>query len=538
VRDERGIRKGVSRGITGHWASLAVTFAIFAGVLHDARALSAQPRIVLEPVVSGLDTPLFVTHARDGSGRLFIVEQGGLIKVLQPGAAEPTIFLDLSSLVFFVGERGLLGLTFHPHFRENGRFFVHYSRQPDFWTVIAEYHVSPSNPNVADPTELPILLVSQPFGAHKGGMIDFGPDGFLYIGLGDGGSQDDPDNRAQDIEELLGKILRIDVDHPLSASQPYSSPPTNPFVGRPGRDEIFALGFRNPWRFSFDRKTGELYVADVGEKTFEEIDLVTLGGNYGWRVFEGTHCTDNDPELCGQPGFIFPIAEYETESSFRCAIIGGYVYRGMRGSLPPDAYVYGDLCSREILMLKDGVQTVLLDAISDLVGIYSFGEDEAGEIYVVDGDGVVYRIANPDAITLTLTLNETAFRPGETLTAGLIEANPGPATAVDGYLGAFLPPQAGPAFSCPGGDAVAFIADGGARVEVTCLSTPPFPPFARNVSIPAALPSTARPNLFSMIWPSDAPAGIYLAFIAYARAGGTTLFDVIAVATQNLEFTP
>ena len=130
-------------------------------------------------------------------------------------------------------------------------------------------------------------------------MIDFGPDGFLYIGLGDGGSRDNPDNRAQDIEELLGKILRIDVDHPLSASQPYSSPPTNPFVGRPGRDEIFALGFRNPWRFSFDRKTGELYVANVGEKTFEEIDLVTLGGNYGWRVFEGTHCTDNDPELCG-----------------------------------------------------------------------------------------------------------------------------------------------------------------------------------------------------------------------------------------------
>ena len=152
------------------------------------------------------------------------------------------------------------------------------------------------------------------------------------------------------------------------------------------------------------------------------------------------------------------------------------MYRGMRGSLPPDAYVYGDICSREILMLKDGVQTVLLDAISDLVGIYSFGEDEAGEIYVVDGDGVVYRIANPDAITLTLTLNETAFRPGETLAAGLIEANPGPATAVDGYLGAFLPPRAGPAFSCPGGDAVAFIADGGARVEVTCLSTPPFRP--------------------------------------------------------------
>jgi glucose/arabinose dehydrogenase len=349
--------------------------------------------IRIEPVLTGLDNPLYVTHARDGSNRLFVVEQPGRIKVLQPQAATPTVFLDITANVLAGGEQGLLGLAFHPDYALNRRFFVNYTRQGDGATVIAAYQASLADPDVADGTETVLLVVPQPFANHNGGMVEFGPDGFLYIGMGDGGSGNDPGNRAQNVAELLGKMLRIDVDNP-DPPAPYSSPPDNPFFGgTPGRDEIYAVGFRNPFRFSFDRGTGTLIVGDVGQSAREEIDVVTLGGNYGWRVFEGTVCTGLGPAACGSAGFLGPIAEYD-HSGDRCSITGGYVYRGTRGTFPAGTYVYGDFCTGEIFQLfpvdSTGAQAILLDTDSSIA---SFGEDEAGEIYVVGLEGTVFRLA-------------------------------------------------------------------------------------------------------------------------------------------------
>lgn len=341
----------------------------------------------LTQVLSGLEQPVYVTNAHDGSGRLFIVEQPGRIKALPSGSSMPSIYLDISSRLISGGERGLLGLAFHPQFATNGRFFVNYTRQPDGATVIAEYHQSAGNTGMADTSETVLLTIAQPFANHNGGMITFGPDGLLYIGMGDGGSGNDPDNRAQNREELLGKLLRIDVDHP-TANARYASPTDNPFYGdTPGRDEIYAIGMRNPWRFSFDRATGQLYVGDVGQDAREEVDVVTRGGNYGWRIREGTTCTNLDPALCGQSGLSAPLTDYD-HSGGRCAITGGYVYRGTQKTLPQGAYVYGDFCSGEIFSWQNGAQSLLMRAN---LKISSFGEDEAGEIYVVDISGTLSR---------------------------------------------------------------------------------------------------------------------------------------------------
>ena len=350
--------------------------------------------ITLETVVTGLDTPLFVTHSKDHSGRLFIVEQPGRIKVLHPGSASPTVFLDIVGRVLSGGERGLLGLAFHPQFESNRRFFVNYTRRPDGATVVAEYRASANNPDQADTNELVHLSFAQPFANHNGGMLEFGPDGFLYIGTGDGGSANDPGNRAQNVNELLGKILRIDADHPANGL-PYSSPSNNPFFGPAnGRDEIYAYGLRNPWRFSFDRSTGELYAGDVGQVAREEIDIIESGGNYGWRVFEGTLCTNNDPGQCSPGGFTPPIAEYN-HSGGRCSITGGYIYRGSKSSLPFGSYVFGDFCTGEIFLLQGGSQSLLMDTS---MSISSFGEDQDGEVYVVGLEGTVRRFTNPNAV--------------------------------------------------------------------------------------------------------------------------------------------
>ena len=362
----------------------------FAGLALAAACSVAGPRleaaVTLETVASGLASPVFVTHAGDGSGRLFIVQQGGQILVLQPGAASPTIFLAIGGRVLSGGERGLLGLAFHPQYETNRRFFVNYTRQTDGATVIAEYHASAADPNVADTDEIVLLTIAQPFANHNGGMIAFGPDGYLYIAMGDGGSANDPGNRAQNVNELLGKILRIDVNTPASATQLYSSPPDNPFAGAtPGRDEIYALGLRNPWRFSFDRSNGNLFAGDVGQGVREEIDRIVRGGNYGWRTFEGTRCTMLDPS-CDPSPFIAPIAEYD-HSNGRCSVTGGYAYRGSRGTFPQGAYVYGDYCSGEVWLLTTQVEFLGLS----FANISSFGEDEDGELYLVDLNGVVSR---------------------------------------------------------------------------------------------------------------------------------------------------
>jgi glucose/arabinose dehydrogenase len=375
----------------GRAVSVSLLFVFVSG-LNGAGAQTEPARIALQPVLNGLSGPVFATTARDGSGRLFIVEQEGVIRVLHPGQA-PSLFLDISFRVLSGGERGLLGLTFHPQYPGDRRFFVDYTRRPDGATVIAEYRASESDPDVADPAESILLTIAQPYENHNGGMVEFGADGYLYIGMGDGGSANDPENRAQNPNELLGKILRIDVDR-SEGGLPYAIPPTNMFYGSAsGRQEIFAMGLRNPWRFSFDRITGRLYAGDVGQNAVEEVDIITGGNNYGWRVLEGTRCTGLGPASCSSAGFTPPIAEY-THSGGRCSLTGGYVYRGTRGSLPQGAYVYGDYCSGEIFMQYAGAQTLLLDTDRN---ISSFAEDESGEIYVVGLGGTLDRIANPDA---------------------------------------------------------------------------------------------------------------------------------------------
>jgi hypothetical protein len=349
--------------------------------------------IQLVPVVaSGLASPVFAGHAGDGSRRLFIVEQGGTVRVLQPGASSATLYLDIRGKVVAGGERGLLGLAFHPHYAANGRFFVYYTRAGDGALVIAEFHVSATNRDIADATETVLLTIPHPTNAnHNGGMLAFGPDGYLYIGVGDGGAGNDPPNNAQNVDVLLGKILRIDVDRADAvAGTPYSAPAGNPFVGAPGADEIFAYGWRNPWRFSFDRSTGAQWVADVGQGAREEVDTpVVAGGNYGWRVFEGSLCSNNDPLLCDRANYLFPKFDYE-HTLGRCSITGGYVYRGAQGALPLGTYVYGDYCTGEVFAWDGATQRVLLDTPHN---ISSFGEDEDGELYVVALGGSVSRIA-------------------------------------------------------------------------------------------------------------------------------------------------
>lgn len=355
--------------------------------------------IALSPLVTAdLRQPLFLTHAGDGSGRLFVLEQPGRVRIFKQGALVEAPFLDLADSVSFGGERGLLGLAFHPAYRTNGRFFVNYSRASDGATIVAEHRVS-DEPDVARPQGTILLVVEQPYSNHNGGMVAFGPDGYLYVGMGDGGAGGDPGNRGQARRELLGKMLRIDVDE----GSPYAIPADNPFAEGGGRPEIFAYGFRNPWRFSFDRRTGRLWAADVGQNAYEEVSLVGRGGNYGWRIMEGAHCF-LPPIGCNRSGLELPVAEYRNGGA-RCSITGGYVYRGEQVPELRGTYLFGDYCSGEIFGVREAEvpsdtvispPPVLLD--TDLK-ISSFGEDERGELYVVDHSGGVYRIASREANT-------------------------------------------------------------------------------------------------------------------------------------------
>jgi glucose/arabinose dehydrogenase len=349
------------------------------------------PNLQLQSVTTTrLTTPTFATNANDGSGRMFVLEQAGRILVIPRGTTVATVFLDLTSRVITSTERGLLGLAFHPNFSENGRFFVDYTRRTDGTIVLAEYHVSATNPNVAEDHETILLTIAHPNAEHNGGMLAFGHDGFLYVSTGDGGNANDPSNHAQDLNSLLGKMLRLDIDNP-GAGAPYSSPASNPFYGsKTGRDEIYAFGFRNPWRFSFDPVTEELYVGDVGQDAVEELDVVEAGGNYGWRVFEGWMCTNLGPARCIPENYISPIHTYvHTGQGGRCSITGGYVYRGDKQTLPFGAYIFGDYCTGEVLMFYRGEEKLLLRTTKRIT---SFGVDEEGELYVVGG--TVDRIVN------------------------------------------------------------------------------------------------------------------------------------------------
>lgn len=332
--------------------------------------------------------PLGLEAAPD-SEALFVVEQGGQISRLTPtpGGFERILFLDISKRVIARGERGLLGLAFHPRFHSNGLFFVHYSEAPTGDTVIARYRTG--SDRRGDPaSEERILEVKQPYANHNGGQIRFGPDGLLYIGLGDGGSAGDPENRAQDRSTMLGKILRIDVDH-TDPGLRYRIPADNPFRAPGERGEIYALGLRNPWRFSFDRLRGALWAADVGQNAWEEIDRVEKGGNYGWNALEGNTCFKPrifcSPERYQAPIYVYPHSE-------GASITGGFVYRGTELPALVGRYIYGDFISGKIWALSlDGKSNELL--LDTELTISSFGEDRAGELYVIAyGDGVVHRL--------------------------------------------------------------------------------------------------------------------------------------------------
>lgn len=353
-------------------------------------------------IVAGISSPVFMTIEPLGpnrfSGRFFIVQQGGIIRLQDTRRGAPRVFLDITTRVFSGGERGLLGLAFHPDYNTNRRFFVYYTRVGDGAIQIAEYQRNATNPDIADTTEKVIITIPHAAaGNHNGGTVAFGPDGYLYAGPGDGGSANDPPNNAQNINQLLGKIIRIDINNqlPLPAPQ-YNIPPDNPFAGAiPGSDEIFAVGMRNPYRFSFDSRiggTGQLWAADVGQGSKEEIDIITNGGNYGWRIMEGTICNPAfNGGVCTPPtGHIPPVHEYSSASpSSRCSITGGYVYRGIAGTFPQGSYVYADYCTGEILLFNGGTETLLLDTTRNIVG---FAEDHNGELYVIGQSGTIEKI--------------------------------------------------------------------------------------------------------------------------------------------------
>ena len=348
--------------------------------------------IVLTSFVTGLTSPLGLEQPNDGSGNFFVVEQAGKIRIIQNGTLSTTPFLDITAKVTSGGETGLLGLAFHPSYQANGKFYVNYTRTlaGQLQTVIAQYTRSAGSTILADPASESILFtVDQPFANHNGGQLVFGPDGFLYIGLGDGGSSGDPFGNGQNKNVLLGKMLRIDVDHPANGKN-YGIPPDNPFSGGGGAPEIFAYGFRNPWRFSFDRTTSRFFVADVGQDKFEEIDLVTNGGNYGWNIMEGSSCYN--ASTCTQTGLILPLHSYPHTDGI--AVIGGFVYRG---SLVPSlvgSYIFGDFGSGRIWMLTEttpGTWT-RTDLASSGRAISSFGRDQNGELYVVDYGGSILQV--------------------------------------------------------------------------------------------------------------------------------------------------
>jgi glucose/arabinose dehydrogenase len=386
-------------GMRALWLVGALWLVAASGCLNESSSREAV-RVRLDLITSGLDDPVFATTAGDASGRIFIVQQGGQILVWN-GALLPQPFLDLRPLVSCCAERGLLGLAFHPNYAENGRFFVHYTATNGDITI-AEYHNPTPAANVANPNSGRILLVvdHHTYSNHNGGMLAFGPDGMLYAALGDGGSSGDPPNNAQNLSSLLGKILRLDVntagrlclDEDLRPI-PYCIPSDNPFVGRAGRDEIWHYGLRNPWRFSFDRATGDMWIGDVGQNQREEINLAPAGQrgmNFGWSHYEGSLVYNpNRPA----PGAVPPVAEYDNDAR-TCSVTGGYVYRGTAIPALRGGYVFADYCAGLIWTLRqtngEWTHHVLLQRSFSFLA--SFGEDEQGELLVVDHAGDVHRM--------------------------------------------------------------------------------------------------------------------------------------------------
>ena len=367
-----------------------------------ALAAAPWPRVALNRVATGFSNPTQVTSARDGTGRLFVVEQRGLVKIVKDGAVLPARFLDITDRVSCCVERGLLSIAFPPGPGPKNQFWADYT-DVNGDTTISLFSFSQ---DIASATsETVILKIAQPFANHNGGQLAFGPDGYLYIGMGDGGSGGDPNNNGQNTGSLLGKILRIEV----RGSSPYGIPPDNPFAGSStARREIWAYGLRNPWRFSFDRKTGDLYIGDVGQDTWEEVDFQPVGSaggaNYGWRLTEGNHCF-NPATGCSFAGITAPVAEYQHVGG-NCSITGGFVYRGRDFARLDGIYFYADFCSGRVWGLRrNGFVWETQELLKPGFGFTSFGEDDAGEVYAVDGNsGVLYRLVDADGPLSVLTV--------------------------------------------------------------------------------------------------------------------------------------
>ncbi|MCB0096776.1 MAG: PQQ-dependent sugar dehydrogenase, partial [Caldilineaceae bacterium] len=406
------------------WAGLAF------GATEQVYAQTVDwPQLTVNVVNSGAVAPMFLTNAHDGSGRIFVVERAGAIRIMQNGVLRPTPFLDISDHVYTQGECGLLSVAFPPDYKDKGVFYVYYSHNVDLVagshdtkcdTVVAKFSLT-SDPNVADAaSESRILVLDQPFHNHNGGQLAFGPDGYLYIGLGDGGDHKDPLGNGQNKSTLWGSILRLDVETQngnapdctnLTAVTNYRIPADNPLVDGPGGacDEIWAYGLRNPWRYSFDSLTGDLYIGDVGQDDYEEIDFqeaASSGGeNYGWNVMEGRHCFDHK-ENCDQDGLTMPLKEYAHITDF--AVAGGYVYRGTVFPRMQGVYFYGDYVSGRIWGLKNenGVWEWAELADTD-ARITSFGVDEVGNIYMLDYNNRIFMLSDPSM----MTVNSQIFLP-------------------------------------------------------------------------------------------------------------------------------
>jgi glucose/arabinose dehydrogenase len=358
-----------------------------------------EAKIAFEKILGGLSHPVAV--ASMGDNRLFVVEQTGKIKIVVDGAVKGT-FLDIGGRISCCGERGLLSLAFHPQYASNGRFFVRYTDKATGDVRVSEFKVT-SDPDVADPaSEKPIITIRhRSYANHNGGMIAFGPNGYLYIGTGDGGGGGDPSGNGQKLGALLGKLLRLDVDHASDGSG-YAIPADNPFVGQTGaQPEIWAYGLRNPYMFSFDRATGDLWIADVGQNKWEEVDRATVadglgrGANYGWNVMEGAHCY-SPASGCKTAGKVLPLAEYSHGSadSIGCSIIGAFVYRGAARPDLQGRYFFGDYCSGKVWDVSaagPSPQTPQL-ILSSGLNFTGFGEGSDGEIYAVTSKGILYRL--------------------------------------------------------------------------------------------------------------------------------------------------
>lgn len=353
--------------------------------------------IALEPFASGFESPVYLIGPDDGSNRLFVVERAGRIRIIRDGAVLDEPFLDISGLVESGGaEQGLLSVAFPPDFASSGDFYVYYTARSEEGVgdnTIARYHVSAADSDWADPQSGEILLAVPDFRPnHNGGQLVFGPDGYLYAGFGDGGGGGDPDGNGQNPHTILGSLLRID---PSGQATPYAIPPDNPFAaGGDGAPEVWAWGLRNPWRFAFDRETGDLYIADVGQNAIEEIDWLPAGApggaNFGWNIMEGSRCFR--AESCATTTLTLPVAEYSHE--FGCSVTGGYVYRGAREPSLAGIYLFGDYCSGLLWGLaRDAAGAwAMSQPVETGLRISSFGEDADGEVYVVDLSGGIYRV--------------------------------------------------------------------------------------------------------------------------------------------------